>query len=178
MPRFNPNHLKRYIREIPDYPQKGILFYDITTLLIDPVAFKKTINLFLALLKNHKIDKVIGIESRGFIFGSVLANKLNCGFVPVRKKGKLPHKTLSCDYKLEYGEAILEIHADSIKKKDRVLIVDDLLATGGTAAAAGKLVEKLGGKLIGFCFLIELDFLKGRSKLKKNRIFSLLHYET
>ena len=178
MLKSKTGRLKKYIREIPDYPKKGILFYDITTLLSDGPAFRRAIAYLAEELKNKKITKVIGIESRGFIFGSVLAYILHCGFVPVRKKGKLPHKTLACDYKLEYGEATLEIHADSIVKGDRVVIVDDLLATGGTAEAAGKLVKKLGGKIYAFCFLVELDFLKGRAKLKKNKVISLLHYNS
>lgn len=130
------------------------------------------------LLINEGVTKVVGIESRGFIFGAVLANELNCGFVPIRKKGKLPYKTLSCDYKLEYGEASLEIHTDSINKEDRVLIVDDLLATGGTAEAAGSLVTKLGGKIVGYSFIIELDFLHGRERLDGSKIVSLLHYNS
>lgn len=176
MPKYNIENLKKYIREIPDYPKKGILFYDITTLFSDPTAFHKACSVLTNFLKTKKITKIVGIESRGFILGAVLAHNLHCGFVPVRKKGKLPGKTLSCDYKLEYSEATLEIHRDAIGKGDRVVIVDDLLATGGTAAAAGKLVAKLGGKIISFCFLIELDFLRGRNKLKGNKIISLLRY--
>lgn len=176
MPKYNIENLKRYIREIPDYPKKGILFYDVTTLFSEPTAFHKACSILTNFLKTKKITKIVGIESRGFILGAVLAHNLHCGFVPVRKKGKLPHKTLSCDYKLEYGEATLEIHRDAIGKSDRVVIVDDLLATGGTAAAAGKLVAKLGGKIVSFCFLIELDFLRGRDKLKGNKIISLLRY--
>ncbi|OGC53687.1 adenine phosphoribosyltransferase [candidate division WWE3 bacterium RIFCSPHIGHO2_01_FULL_43_9] len=178
MPKFNQTSLKKYIREIPDYPKKGILFYDVTTLFSDPTAFRKTCSVLTNFLKTQKITKIVGIESRGFILGAVLAYNLHCGFVPVRKKGKLPYKTLSCDYKLEYGEATLEIHRDAIKKGDRVVIADDLLATGGTAKAAGELVTKLGGKIVNFCFLIELDFLRGRDKLKENKIISLLHYQS
>lgn len=178
MLKYNEINLKKYIREIPDYPKKGILFYDITTLLANPTTFRRVCAIFTKLLKGKKITKVVGIESRGFIFGSVLANKLKCGFVPVRKKGKLPYRTLSCDYKLEYGEATLEIHTDSIEKNDRVVIVDDLLATGGTAAAAMELITKSGGKIINFCFLIELDFLNGRKKLESSKVLSLLHYQS
>ena len=176
MPKYNTENLKKYIREIPDYPKKGILFYDVTTMFSDPSAFHKACSVLTNFLKTKKITKIVGIESRGFILGAVLAYNLHCGFVPIRKKGKLPYKTLSCDYKLEYGEATLEIHRDAIEKGDRVVVVDDLLATGGTAAAAGKLVTKLGGKVVSFCFLIELDFLRGRNKLKENKIISLLHY--
>ena len=178
MPKFNPASLKKYIREIPDYPKKGILFYDVTTLFSNPTALRKACSILTNFLKTKKITKIVGIESRGFILGAVLAYNLRCGFIPVRKKGKLPYKTLSCDYKLEYGEATLEIHTDSIKKGDRVVIIDDLMATGGTAAAAGRLVTKLGGKIVNFCFLIELDFLRGRDKLKGNNIISLLHYQS
>lgn len=178
MPKFNPTSLKKYIREIPDYPKKGILFYDVTTLLSNPSAFRRACFLLTDYLRKKKITTILGIESRGFVFGAVLADRLKCGFVPVRKKGKLPHQTLSCDYKLEYGQATLEIHIDAVKKGDRVAIIDDLLATGGTAAAAQKLVSRLGGKIIANCFLIELDFLRGRSKLKLGKTFSLLHYQS
>ena len=178
MPKFNTENLKKYIREIPDYPKKGILFYDITTLLSDPYAFRKVCSCITAYLKDKKITKVVGIESRGFIFGAVLAHNLHCGSVPARKKGKLPHLTHSCSYALEYGEATLEMHVDSINKNDRVVVIDDLLATGGTAEAVGKLIAKMGGKIISYGFLIELDFLKGREKLKGSKIFSLLHYRS
>lgn len=177
MGRQKTDNLRKFIREIPNYPKKGILFYDITTLLNHPAAFRKTISLLYQYLKEKKLTKIVGIESRGFIFAATLADRLKCGFVPVRKKGKLPHKTLSCDYRLEYGNATLEIHRDAIIKGDRVAIIDDLLATGGTARASQKLVNKLGGKIIANCFVIELEYLKGRKKLKDSPVFSILHYQ-
>ena len=168
--------LKEKIRNIPDFPKKGIMFRDITTLLKDPEATKKAIDGMLKPFENKKIDVVIGTESRGFIFGAIIAFKLNAAFVPVRKPGKLPFKTHKASYEKEYGSDELEIHSDAIKKEDKVLIVDDLLATGGTSLAVKELVEKLGGKIVGFCFLIELSFLEGREKLKPYKIFSLIDY--
>lgn len=178
MPRYNPEILKKSIREIQDYPKKGILFYDVTTLLSDPIAFRKACSLLTNHFKKEKITKVVGIESRGFIFGAVLAYNLKCSFVPIRKRGKLPYKTISRSYELEYGSATIEIHSDAINSNDRVVIIDDLLATGGTAQAAGKMVAKLGGEIVSYGFVIELDFLKGRDRLKGSKIISLLHYQS
>ncbi len=170
--------LKKAIRTIPDFPKKGIMFKDITTLLKDTKAFKKSIDIFFKHYKNKKIDKIVSIESRGFIFGSALAYKLGAGFVPVRKPKKLPAKTLKEEYKLEYGTDALEIHADAIKKGEKVLVVDDLLATGGTVAAACKLIRKLDGKIVSLAFLIELTFLNGRDKLKGYDVFSIITYDS
>jgi len=166
--------LRNFIRDIPDFPQRGVLFRDITPLLKNKDAFKEAINLMVEPFKNEKIDIVVGIEARGLILASPIAYNLNAGFVPIRKPGKLPWKTERKEYELEYGMAILEIHSDSIQKGDRVLIVDDVLATGGTAKAAAELVEKLGGVVVGFDFLIELVDLKGRDTLSKYTLFSIL----
>jgi adenine phosphoribosyltransferase len=170
--------LRSHIRSIPDFPKKGIVFRDITTLLKDKQAFQKTIDLLYDRYKNLRIDKVVSVESRGFIFGSVLAYRLEAGFVPVRKPKKLPADKIREEYQLEYGTDILEIHIDAIAKGENVLIVDDLLATGGTVAAACSLVERLGGKIAGLAFLIELSFLKGRDKLKKYDVFSIITYDS
>ncbi|MCX8095509.1 MAG: adenine phosphoribosyltransferase [Caldisericia bacterium] len=167
-------NLRQFIRDIPDFPQKGVLFRDITPLLKNKDAFKEAINLMVEPFKNEKIDLVVGIEARGLILASPIAYNLNAGFVPIRKPGKLPWKTERKEYELEYGMAILEVHLDSIQKGDRVLIVDDVLATGGTAKAAAELVEKLGGIVVGFDFLIELVDLKGRDMLIKYPLFSIL----
>ena len=172
-----PADLKKYIRSIRDFPIKGIMFRDITTLLKDPDAVKETLNQLLAFSKEQKINKVVGIESRGFIFGAMLANELKAGFVPVRKPGKLPAEKESQTYQLEYGLDKIEIHKDAMSSRDRVLIHDDLLATGGTAEAACKLVEKLGGKVVQISFLIELAFLNGREKLRSYKVDSLITYE-
>ncbi len=169
-------NLESYIRSIPDFPKPGILFRDITTLLKDKKAFKEAINVLAAKYKNKKIDVVVAIESRGFIFGAALAYKLGAGFVPVRKKGKLPAKVNSVTYELEYGTDTLEMHHDAINPKANVLIVDDLLATGGTAKAVCQLVEQSQGKIIGILFLIELLGLKGKEKLKGLPIQSLIKY--
>jgi adenine phosphoribosyltransferase len=173
----NCEPLKKLIREIPDFPKKGILFYDITTLLKDKVGFATLIDALSEyyLLKN--IDLVLGIEARGFIFGPALAYRLNAGFVPVRKPGKLPAATAKYDYALEYGIGTLEIHKDAIQKGQRVIIVDDLLATGGTAEATAKLATSLGAEIAGLGFVVELDFLKGREKLKQYDVYSLLRYD-
>lgn len=170
------NDLSEYIRDIPDFPKKGIIFKDITTLLSDSGAFKKSIDLLVKEYKNKKIDAVIGIESRGFIFGSVLAYKLGVGFVPVRKKGKLPYKIKSVTYSLEYGTDTLEMHKDALNAKSRVLVADDLLATGGTVGAVCKLVKSFKAKIVGAAFLVELTFLNGRKKLKGVPITSLIKY--
>lgn len=169
--------IKSKIRTIPHWPKEGIMFRDITTLLKDPQGFKETIDILYKRYKNEKIDKVIGIESRGFIFGAPLAYLLNCGFVPIRKPGKLPSKCESMEYSLEYGTDKIEIHRDSIEKGERVLIVDDLIATAGTADAARKLVKKLGGELVECTFIVELSDLKGRDKLKGEKIFSIVEFE-
>jgi len=168
--------LKKHIRDIPDFPKKGIIFKDITTLLKDASAFKKVIDVLYDRYKLKKIDKIVAIESRGFIFGGALANKLGVGFVPVRKKGKLPSKTYSVNYDLEYGTDTLEMHCDAIKPGENILLLDDLLATGGTASAVSKLIEKMGGKIEEIAFLIELAFLKGRDKLQGHNVFSMIKY--
>ena len=169
--------LKKYIRSIRDFPIKGIMFRDITTLLKDPVAVKETLGQLLDFTKGKNIDKVVGIESRGFIFGAMLANELKAGFVPIRKPGKLPAERESQTYQLEYGLDKIEIHKDAISEGDKVLIHDDLLATGGTAEAACKLVEKLGGKVEQLSFIVELSFLSGREKLRNYNVNSLIIYE-
>ena len=169
--------LKKYIRSIRDFPIKGIMFRDITTLLKDPEAVNETLRQLLDFTKGKKIDKVVGVESRGFIFGAMLANELNAGFVPIRKPGKLPAERESQTYQLEYGVDKIEIHKDAISEGDKVLIHDDLLATGGTAEAACKLVEKLGGKVDQFSFIVELSFLNGREKLRNYDVNSLIIYE-
>ncbi len=168
------NPLTRYIRDIPDFPKKGIIFKDITTLLNNAKAFESSVDLLAKKVKGKKIDYVVSVEARGFIFGAALAYKLKAGFVPVRKKGKLPSKTRSVTYDLEYGTDTLEIHSDAIKPRARVLIVDDLLATGGTVGAAAQLLKDFQAKIIGVAFLIELTFLNGREKLKDLPVFSLI----
>ncbi len=170
--------LKTKIRSIPDFPKKGIVFRDITTLLQDPVAYENAIDQFCLHFAKHKITKVGVIESRGFIFGGPVAMALGVGLFPIRKKGKLPWDTVKQSYKLEYGTDSLEIHKDAVGKRDRVLIIDDLLATGGTARASTKLVEKLGGKVAGLGFLIELSFLDGRKKLKEYDVLTLIDYDS
>ena len=170
-------HLKQLIREVPDFPKKGILFYDITTLLKDKVGFAKLIDALSEHYLGKDIDLVLGMEARVFIFGPALAYRLNAGFVPVRKPGKLPAATQKYDYALEYGTNTLEIHVDAIQKGQRVIIVDDLLATGGTAEATAKLAESLGADIAGLGFVVELDFLNPREKLKGYDVFSLLHYD-
>jgi adenine phosphoribosyltransferase len=172
-----PADLKKYIRSIRDFPIKGIMFRDITTLLKDPVAVKETLSQLLFSLKGQNIDKIVGIESRGFIFGAMLANELKAGFVPIRKPGKLPAEKESQTYQLEYGLDKIEIHKDAISKGEKVLIHDDLLATGGTAEAACKLVEKLGGDVVQISFIVELAFLNGREKLRRYKVNSLITYE-
>lgn len=165
-----------YIRDIEDFPTPGVVFKDITPLLKDPSAFQKAADALLALVGNTKIDKVIGVDSRGFIFAPMLAEKLGAGFVTVRKSGKLPYKTISQSYDLEYGTGTLEIHSDAIEKGERVLVHDDVLATGGTAQAVCKLVEKLGGEVVQCNFLIELTFLNGAEKIKGYRKEALLQF--
>lgn len=170
---------KSIIREIPNYPKKGINFKDITTLLKDTNAFKEVINVFYEKLKNQKIDKVIGIESRGFIFGAPLAYMLNVGFVPIRKKGKLPGEIISVNYNLEYGTDQIEIHTDALQKGERVILIDDLIATGGTALAAIELINKMEAEIIENFFLIDLTFLGGSQSIKKlgYKVFSICNYD-
>ena len=168
--------LKPYIRDIPDFPTKGIMFKDICPLLQDRVAFPYVINELADRLKDRKPDVVVGIESRGFIFGSALAFKMKTAFVPVRKVGKLPHEVIREHYSLEYGDNIVEMHRDAISAGQRVLLVDDLLATGGTMAAAVNLVKRLGGEVVGIAFLVELTFLNGRKALAGQEVVSLIQY--
>ncbi|MBZ5693855.1 MAG: adenine phosphoribosyltransferase [Acidobacteriia bacterium] len=170
-------NLKKLIREIPDYPKPGILFYDVTTLLKDRTGFHSLVDKLCEHYQGKHIDIVAGIEARGFIFGPALAYRLGAGFVPVRKPKKLPWKTASVTYDLEYGSDTLEIHQDAVEKGQHVLLCDDLLATGGTAAAATSLIRKLGGDVIGAAFAVELNFLKGRAKLPGVDVFSLLKYD-
>lgn len=169
--------LKSYIREVPDFPKPGILFYDITTLLKNPQGLRQLLDVFTEHYKNTPIDKVVGMESRGFVFAPHLAYQLNAGFVPVRKPGKLPAEIHQETYDLEYGTDRLEIHQDGIEQGERVLIVDDLIATGGTAEATVRLVEGCGGKVVGLGFAIELTFLKGRDRLSGYEIMSILEYD-
>ncbi len=169
-------NLKPFIRNIPDFPSKGILFKDITPLLKDPAAMKQGTDALMELIENKKIDIVVGMESRGFFFAPLLAAKLNAGFVPVRKPGKLPAENISVTYDLEYGTDTLEIHMDAIQKGDKVLIHDDVLATGGTAKATCELVERLGGEIVQCNFLMVLDFLKGEEMLKGYEVKSLMQF--
>jgi adenine phosphoribosyltransferase len=168
--------LKQMIRSVPDFPKPGINFFDITTLLKEPAGLEATIDALSAPYADAGIDAVVGIESRGFILGSAVAQQIGAGFIPVRKPGKLPAKAIKEVYELEYGKDAIEIHADAIEKGQRVLIVDDVLATGGTAAATTRLVKQLGGTLHGLAFLIELTFLNGKSKLTGESVFSVLQY--
>jgi adenine phosphoribosyltransferase len=168
--------LKQHIRHVPDFPKAGILFYDITTLLRDGAAFKATIDQLSEPYRGKGVDVVVGIESRGFILGAAVAQQLGVGFIPIRKPGKLPSRAIKATYDLEYGQDALEIHEDAVQSGQRVLVVDDVLATGGTAAAASQLVKQLGGTLEGMAFLIELDFLNGRSKLAGDNVYSVLKY--
>ncbi|MDP2653936.1 MAG: adenine phosphoribosyltransferase [Candidatus Omnitrophota bacterium] len=170
------NDLKALIRDIPDFPSKGIIFKDITPLLGNPEAFRKSIDLLARKFKDQKITKVVSVESRGFIFGSALAYKLKAGVVPVRKKGKLPYKTRGVTYQLEYGTDTLEMHEDALTEQDRVLIVDDVLATGGTVSAVVELVKGARAPIAGVVFLIELKFLKGKAKLKDTPMAAIIRY--
>ena len=164
--------IKAAIRDIPDFPKKGIIFKDITPVLGDPAVFKKVIDIFSKRVAEKKATKIAAIDARGFIFGGAVADRLGIGFVPIRKKGKLPYKTFDASYDLEYGSATISIHQDAFKKGEKVVIMDDLLATGGTAAAAADLVEKAGGVVVDLVFLVELSFLHGREKLKGRDIFA------
>lgn len=168
--------IEDHIRDIKDFPKKDIIYKDITPLLQNPLATREALESFLKLLGDQKIEKVVGIESRGFFFATLLAQELNAGFVPIRKPGKLPFKTFRESYSLEYGEDVLEIHCDAIQKGEKVLVHDDVLATGGTAAAACKLVEKMGGEIVQCNFLMDLKFLKGREKLSSYEVVSLVSY--
>jgi adenine phosphoribosyltransferase len=168
--------LKTLIREVPDFPKPGILFYDITTLLKDPVGLHWAVDSLANHYVGHVIDRVVGIEARGFIFAPMVAYRLNAGFVPVRKPKKLPADTARVEYSLEYGKDSLEVHRDAITAGQQVLIIDDLLATGGTAAAVAQLVESLGGKVAGIGFLIELEFLRGKEKISQYNLHSVLKY--
>lgn len=171
------DNIKNVIRSIPDFPKEGILFYDITPVLQDPVVFKQTIDFFCGRYKDQSISKIAAMESRGFFFAAPLAYALGCGLVPMRKPGKLPYETIDYSYALEYGEAALEMHTDAIANGERVLILDDLLATGGTANAAVELVHKMGGEIVEVAFLIELTSLGGRKKIGDVPIFSLIEFE-
>ncbi len=169
--------LEKSIRNIPDFPKKGILFRDVTTLIQNREAFKKSVDLLAKKYKGKGFDKVVGVEARGFIFGATVAHKIGAGFVPVRKKGKLPFKTISATYELEYGTDTLEMHQDAIRPGEKILIIDDLLATGGTVKAVTDLVKQLGGKIGAIAFVIELVDLKGKEKLKDYPVFSLVKFE-
>jgi len=169
-------NIEKYIRDIQGFPKEGILFKDITPLLIDPIARKECLTILVESLNGQQIDKVVGAESRGFFFGILLAQELNAGFIPVRKPKKLPYETISASYELEYGFDSLEMHTDAIQKGDRVLIHDDVLATGGTAKAMCELVEKLGGEIVQCNFLMELSFLNGRNQIKDTPIFAAITY--
>ena len=170
-------NLKEKIRTIPHFPKQGIMFRDITTLIKDKAGFQHAVNLLAERYKSHPVSAVAGIESRGFIFGAALAHRLNVGFIPIRKKGKLPAKTEKQEYDLEYGKDCVEVHVDAVSQGDSILLVDDLIATGGTAHAACKLIEKLGGKIHECAFIIELPDLKGREKLKNYNVHSLVSFE-
>jgi adenine phosphoribosyltransferase len=169
-------NIENYIRDIQDFPKKGITFKDITPLLNSPEVTNACLDLLVSQLENQKIDKVVGVESRGFFFGILLAQRLNVGFIPVRKPKKLPYETISASYELEYGTDTLEIHIDAIQPGDKVLIHDDVLATGGTAKAVCELVEQLGGEIVQLNFLMELSFLNGKEKLEGKSVFSALVY--
>ena len=170
-------NLKDTIRTVPNWPVKGVMFRDITTLTLDPQALREACDIFYDRYKEMNIDKIVGIDARGFIFGAVLAYKLNVGFVPVRKKGKLPYDTIGAAYSLEYGEDKVEMHVDAIAKGERVVIVDDLIATGGTIQAAIKLVEQLEGEVVECAFIIDLPDLKGKEKIAGYNVFSLMEFE-
>jgi adenine phosphoribosyltransferase len=168
--------LKTTIRDVPDFPKAGIIFKDITTILKEGPLFRASVDLFLEECRGKKLDKVVGIDARGFLFGSAVAYELGIGFVPLRKKGRLPYKTESAAYTLEYGEAEMELHIDAIEKGEKVVLIDDLLATGGTSASAVTLIKKIGGDLVAAIFLIELEFLNGRKKLAPTPVISFLKY--
>ena len=168
--------LRAAVRDVPDFPKKGIVFKDITPVLSDPDLFRVSIDLFLERCRGREIDKIVGIDARGFVFGSAVAYELGVGFVPIRKRGKLPYRTEIAKYSLEYGEAEVEMHTDAVTQGERVVLVDDLLATGGTSAAAAVLIRKAGGQLLEAQFLIELEFLEGRKRLEPTPVTSFLKY--
>ncbi|THB74169.1 MAG: adenine phosphoribosyltransferase [Desulfobacteraceae bacterium] len=170
-------NLKDTIRSIPGWPIEGVIFRDLTTLMQDPEAYRESCDILYDRYKDMNIDKIVGIDARGFVFGAVLAYKLGIGFVPVRKKGKLPYNTIEESYSLEYGEAVMEIHEDAIASGERVIVVDDLIATGGTIGAAVKLVRKLGGDILECAFVVELPDLKGREQIKDCKVFSITEFE-
>jgi len=176
MPSELTEQLRRAVRDVPDFPKKGIVFKDITPVLNDPVLFRASIDLFLERCRSMEIDKIVGVDARGFLFGSAVAYELGLGFVPIRKRGKLPFKTEVAKYSLEYGEAEIEMHVDGIRAGERVVLLDDLLATGGTSAAAAVLIRKRGGQLLEAQFLIELEFLEGRKQLEPTPVTSFLQY--
>ena len=173
----NCGYIKSKVRSIPDWPIKGVIFRDITTLLQDPKAHREISTIFYNRYADQNVDKIVGIDARGFLFGSVLAYKLDVGFIPIRKKGKLPYKTIGESYTLEYGEETVEIHEDAFSRGERVVIIDDLMATGGTIAAAASLVQKLGAEIIECAFVLELPDLKGREKLGNQKVFSIVEFE-
>jgi adenine phosphoribosyltransferase len=168
--------LRAAVRDVPDFPKKGIMFKDITPVLSDPSLFRASIDLFLERCRGREVDKIVGIDARGFVFGSAVAYELGVGFVPIRKRGKLPYRTEIAKYSLEYGEAEVEMHTDAVTQGERVVLVDDLLATGGTSAAAAALIRKAGGQLLEAQFLIELEFLEGRKRLEPTPVTSFLKY--
>jgi adenine phosphoribosyltransferase len=172
------DELKDRIRNVPDFPIKGIIFRDITTLVKDPEAFRYVVDRFFERYNDKRIDQVVGIEARGFIFGGALAHRLGCGFVPARKLGKLPAETIEESYELEYGRTSLQLHTDSIQAGQRVVIVDDLLATGGTLRATANMVERLGGEIIEIAVVVELSFLNGREKLRNYNFYSMIQYDS
>ena len=168
--------LRAAVRDVPDFPKPGIIFKDITPILKDGTLFRTSVNLFLEQCQGKKVDKIVGIDARGFLFGSAVAYELGIGFVPLRKKGRLPYKTESAKYSLEYGEAEMELHIDAITQGEQIVLIDDLLATGGTSASATALIKKVGGALVSAIFLIELEFLHGREKLAPTAVISFLKY--
>jgi adenine phosphoribosyltransferase len=176
MPSTAIEKLRAAVRDVPDFPKKGIVFKDITPILNDPVLFRASIDLFLDRCRSLQIDRIVGIDARGFLFGSAVAYELGLGFVPIRKRGKLPYKTELAKYSLEFGEAEMEMHVDAITAGERIVLVDDLLATGGTSAAAAVLIRKVGGHLLEAQFLIELEFLQGRKRIEPTPVTSFLKY--
>jgi len=170
------SRLRAAVRDIPDFPKPGILFKDITPILADGALFREAIDLFAEQCDGHRVDKIVGIDARGFLFGAATAYKLGAGFIPMRKKGKLPYQTAGMSYSLEYGEAEMEMHVDAIRPGERVVLIDDLLATGGTASAAIKLIHSMGGELVNTLFLIELEFLEGRKALQSENVTSFITY--
>lgn len=176
MPADTLEKLAAAVRDVPDFPKQGIIFKDITPILAAPELFRASIDLFLERCRGKQIDKIVGIDARGFLFGSTVAYELGVGFVPIRKRGKLPYKTERASYTLEYGEAEMEMHIDAIERGERIVLVDDLLATGGTSASAATLIKKIGGELLEAQFLIELEFLHGRAKLEPTPVVSFLRY--